>query len=44
MNLAVNLVRTVPSGKLFAAVDAILGTMVTSNTPKCNEPAKIRAN
>jgi len=27
---------------LFAAVDAILGAIVTSHTPKCNEPAKLR--
>ena len=26
---------------LFAAVDAILGAIVTSHTPKCNESAKI---
>jgi len=31
---------------LFAAVDALLGAIVTSltHTPKCNEPPKIRKN
>jgi len=29
---------------LFVAVDAILGAIVTSLTPKCNDPTKIRGN
>jgi len=32
MTLVVTLVTTIPSTKLFAAVDAILGTIVTSHT------------
>ena len=43
MTLVVNLVRPFLQRSLFAAVDAILGAIVTSHThtPKCIESAKI---
>jgi len=43
LTLVVNLVRTFPSAK-FISFDAILGVIITSHTPKYNEPAKIPAN
>jgi len=41
MTLVVNLVREFLQRSLFAAIDAILGAIVTSHTPKCNESAKV---
>ena len=43
MTLIVNLVRTFSSAK-FICFDAILGVIITSHTPKYNEPAKIQAS
>jgi len=43
LTLVVNLVRTFPSAK-FICFDAILGVIITSHTPKYNEPAEIQAN
>jgi len=43
MTLVMNLARTFPSAK-FICFDPILGAIITSHTPKYNEPTNIQAN